>query len=174
MRTRLPLWARCHQRIFGSLHPLVLPALLGLQFRVFDPTLVFLVTTLVAMIAIAIKLRWGLSLRLSLLIGSLTLICKQCHPLFFRLDDKKLPIFFQQPVDNDRRRDVVLGFENADLDIVSRWCTVEKHTDVVGIRDRLALFLDLSLEAFHLLKVFLHIAVVIHHLCGVELSLQLA
>src|SRR5579859_1795025 len=106
----------------------------------------------------------------TLRLSSLALICTHCHPFLFGLGDKKLPIFFQQPVNNDRGGDIILPFEDTDLDIVSGWCTVEEYTDVAGIRDLLALLLDLSFEAFDL---FFHIAVVIQHLHHVELSLEL-
>src|SRR5579859_4521798 len=106
-------------------------------------------------------------------LSSLPLICTHCHPFLFGLGDKKLPIFLQQPVNDDRGGDIVLRFEDTDLNIVSRWCTVEEYADVAGIRDLLALLLDLSFEAFDLLEMFFYIAVVIRHLYGVELSLEL-
>jgi hypothetical protein len=63
-------------------------------------------------------------------IGPFALICTHRHPRLFELDDEKLPIFFEQPVDGDCGGHVGLCFENADLDIIPRRCTVEEYADV--------------------------------------------
>src|SRR5204862_2802298 len=109
----------------------------------------------------------------SLLIGSFALIGQHRHHCFLRPCPKKLSILFEWPVDDDRGGYIILCLENADLDIISHRCTVEKHTDVAGIRDSLVLLLDLAFEPFDFLEMLLHIAVVIDHLDRIELTLKL-
>ena len=97
----------------------------------FNPALVLLVTALAAMVAFAVEFRWDSpTLRLSsLLIGPFLIVSIAIMGLL-RLCRKKLPIFFEQPVDDDCGGDIVLCLKDTDLDIVSGRCTVEEYADV--------------------------------------------
>ena len=67
-----------HQRIFESLHPSILFALLRFQFRMFNPALILLMTLLIALIAFSVEFGCLCILRLSaLLIDSLASLIGQ-------------------------------------------------------------------------------------------------
>ena len=94
-----------------------------------DPALIFLVILFVAVIALPIKL--AVFLEVPLL--SFPIVTDKCYHSFVLPRGKIFPIFFQELVDDCCRSNLVLCFKDADLNIISRWGTVEKNTDVAGV-----------------------------------------
>src|SRR5436853_6488537 len=112
----MPLHNRRHHREFWFVLP---PLPHRSQLRMLGPTLILLVSLLLAMVTLAIELlrvRRPLSFALS--------AHQRCYGLVL-LCREKFPIFLQQSVYDCRGLHVVLGLQDTDLHIVPTWCTIE-------------------------------------------------